>query len=217
MNISKVLIEKELRTIAEPTLRRLPKYLHLLKRMKNASTSYISSTTIAEELGLDSIQVRKDMAITGVVGKPKLGFEIDELIGAITHLLNWDNTTDAFLVGAGSLGSAILGYKNFDVHGLNIIAAFDNDPSKIGTVINGIEVLPIEKLEEMIESMKVQVGVITATPESAQRIAETMVKAGIKAIWNFAPTNLKLSKNVIIENTVLSYSLAVLTHKLKRK
>ena len=107
-------------------------------------------------------------------------------------------------------------FGNFDVHGLNIIAAFDNDPSKIGTVINGIEVLPIEKLEEMIESMKVQVGVITATPESAQSIAETMVKAGIKAIWNFAPTNLKLSKKVVIENTILSYSLAVLTYKLSQ-
>lgn len=212
-----ILIEKETKMIPEPTLRRFPKYIHLLKRLQNESTNFISSTTIAEELGLDSIQVRKDMAITGVIGKPKLGFAIDELIQSLTHILNWDNVTDAFLVGAGSLGSAILGYKNFDVYGLNIIAAFDNDPSKIRTVVNGVEVLPIEKLGDMIERMHINIGVITSTPESAQKIAETMVNAGITAIWNFAPRHLKLPSNIIVENAQLSYSLGVLTHKLAQK
>lgn len=214
---NEILIEKEIKMISEPTLRRFPKYIHLLKRIKNESNNYISSTTIAEELGLDSIQVRKDMAITGVIGKPKLGFDIDELIQSITHILNWDNVTDAFLVGAGSLGSAILGYKNFDAYGLNIIAAFDNDPSKIGTVLNGIEVLPIEKLGDMIERMHINIGVITSSPESAQKIADIMVNAGITAIWNFAPRHLKLPSNIIVENAQLSYSLGVLTHKLAKQ
>ena len=149
-------IEKEIKMIPEPTLRRFPQYIHLLKRLRKESTQYISSTTIADELELDSIQVRKDLAITGVVGKPKLGFDIDELISALSNILNWDNSTDAFLVGAGSLGSALLGYKNFNQYGLNIVAAFDNDPNKIGKTISGIEVLSIEKFGNMVERMKVE-------------------------------------------------------------
>ncbi|MBA4251701.1 MAG: redox-sensing transcriptional repressor Rex [Chlorobiaceae bacterium] len=203
--------------IPEPTLRRFPQYIHLLKRLRKESTQYISSTTIADELELDSIQVRKDLAITGVVGKPKLGFDIDELISALSNILNWDNSTDAFLVGAGSLGSALLGYKNFNQYGLNIVAAFDNDPNKIGKTISGIEVLPLEKFGNMVERMKVHIGIITAPPEAAQKIAEVMVQSGIQAIWNFSSIHLKVPFNIIVEDALLTQSLGVLTHTLSEK
>ena len=96
--------EKSPKAVPEPTLRRFPKYIQLLKRLKSENIRFISSTMISEELGLDSIQVRKDLSLTGVVGKPKLGFDLDELMQALLHTLNWDNINDAFLVGAGSLG-----------------------------------------------------------------------------------------------------------------
>ncbi|MFA7289802.1 MAG: redox-sensing transcriptional repressor Rex [Melioribacteraceae bacterium] len=209
-----MIAEKQVKALSERTLRRLPRYIEILKRLKNEKIEFVSSNVIAEELGLDSIQVRKDLAATGVIGKPKLGFAIDELISGIKHTLNWDNQTDAFLVGAGSLGSAILGYKTFSDHGLNIIAAFENEPSKVGEIINNITILPIEKLADMAFRMKVHIGVITVPIDQAQSVADMMIEGGIRAIWNFAPTHLKVPDFVIVENAQLSHSLGVLTHKL---
>ena len=209
-----MVLEKQVKALSERTLRRLPRYIEILKRLKSEKIEFASSNMIADELGLDSIQVRKDLAATGVIGKPKLGFAIDELIFGIKHTLNWDNQTDAFLVGAGSLGSAILGYKTFSDHGLNIIAAFENEPSKVGEIINHITVLPIEKLSDMAYRMKVHIGVITVPAGEAQKVADMMIEGGIKAIWNFAPVHLKVPDFVIVENAQLSHSLGVLTHKL---
>ena len=210
-------IDKNLCGIPEPTLRRLPKYIDLLKRLKNSNIKYISSKTIADKLNLDSIQVRKDLAITGTIGRPKIGFELDELITALIHTLNWDNLTDAFIVGAGSLGAALIRYKNFASCGLNIVAAFDTDDEKVGTNINDIEILPVEKLADMTARMHINIGILTVPEEDAQSIAETMVEGGISAIWNFAPTHLRLPKGIIVENAQLTQSLGVLTHKLKKK
>jgi len=206
-----------LKVIPEPTLKRLPKYIDLLSRMEKENIKYVSSSMISEILGLDSIQVRKDLSITGAIGKPKIGFELDELLAALKHTLNWDNVTDAFLIGVGSLGSAILGYKDFSSYGLNIISAFDNDPSKIGSVVNGIEILPIEKLSDMIKRMHIHIGVLTVPAEAAQHISEIMIDAGISSIWNFAPVHLKVPNEIIVENAQLTQSLGVLTHKLAEK
>jgi len=208
-------IRKEpVKALPEPTLRRFPKYLQLLKRLKIENIRYIASNMIADELGLDSIQVRKDLSLTGIIGKPKLGFDLDELTQSLFHSLNWDNINEAFLVGAGSLGNAIMGYKNISAYGFKIIAAFDNDASKIGSIMNNIEILPIENLTDMIVSMNINIGVITTPEETAQQIANLMISGGIKAIWNFAPVHLKVPENIIIENAQLSQSLGVLTHKL---
>ncbi|MFA7418377.1 MAG: redox-sensing transcriptional repressor Rex [Melioribacteraceae bacterium] len=210
-------VEKHLGGIPEPTLRRLPKYIDLLKRLQSTNVKYVSSNYIADKLNLDSIQVRKDLAITGIIGKPKLGFDLDELIRSLNHTLNWDNLNDAFLVGIGSLGSAIIGYRAFSSYGLNIVAAFDNDPEKVGKTVNGIEILPVTKLGEMIKRMKINIGILTVPAEDAQTIADEMAEAGISAIWNFAPTHLKVNKDVIVENAQLTQSLGVLTHKLAEK
>ena len=210
-------LEKQIKGVPEPTLRRFPKYIQLLKRLQMENVRFISSNTIADELGLDSIQVRKDLSLTGIIGKPKLGFDCEELLRALFHTLNWDNIHDAFIVGAGSLGNAILGYQTFRLYGLNIIAAFDNDPEKIGKRINGVEIFPVEKLYAMIERMHVNIAVLTIPHEEAPAIAEKMIEAGISAIWNFAPVHIKAPKDVIIENASLAQSLGVLTHKLAEK
>ncbi len=209
--------EKSIVRVPEPTLRRLPKYINLLEKLKRESVQFVSSNLISEELGLDSIQVRKDLALTGISGKPKLGFNLGELLQALYHTLNWDNSNDAFLAGAGSLGSALLGYKTFKDYGLNIIAAFDVNPSLTGTKINETEILPIDKLAEMITRMHVNIGVICVPADEAQQIADLMVQGGIKAIWNFAPVHLKVPAGIIVENAQLSQSLGVLTHKLAER
>ncbi len=205
---------KKLISAPLPTLKRLPRYLHILQDLKAKGIKQVSATIIAEELGIDSIQVRKDLSTTGIIGKPKIGFELNELIDHIVHFLNWDNMTDAFLVGLGGLGKAILGYDNFKNYGLNIVAAFDTDPELLDTKVHCVGVFDIKKLEDLAQRMKIHIGVLTVPVSAAQEVAEKMVAGGIKAIWNFAPVKLKLPDNIIIENVFLSQSLGVLTHRL---
>ncbi len=208
------MIEIKTKPTPEPTLRRLPKYLQLLALLKEQNIEEVSSTVIANELGLDPTQVRKDIQYTGIEGKPKTGFITTELIKSIRSFLNWDNITDAFLVGAGSLGTAMLGYDRFKQHGVNFVAAFDNDPAKIGEFIHGVPVLSTDKLTNLTSRMKVHIGVLTVPAPAAQALANMMIEGGIQAIWNFAPTHIKVPENIIVENAQLSHSLAVITRKL---
>lgn len=203
-----------LRTASVPTLKRLPLYLRLLRKMKENGVDYASGAVVARELGLDPIVVRKDLAITGTVGRPRLGFPMDELITAIEDFLGWSNVTDAFLVGVGNLGSALLGYKGFEQYGLRIVAAFDYDPDIIGTEIHGTPILDVKQMPSMAKSMHVQIGVLTVTASVAQEVANAMIEGGIRAIWNFTPTTLEVPKHVILQREELASSLAVLSRRL---
>ncbi len=204
----------ERKTAGVPTIKRLPLYLRLLRKMKAEGEDYASGTVVARELGLDPIVVRKDLAITGAVGRPRLGFPMDEIISAIEDFLGWSNTSDAFLVGVGNLGRALLGYKGFEQHGMRIVAAFDTDPAIIGTVVHGKTVLDAKKLPEMAKELHVQIGVLTVTASVAQSVANAMVEGGIRAIWNFTPTTLDVPDHVILQREELASSLAVLSHRL---
>lgn len=203
------------RVAPEPTLRRLPSYYRFLKYLQYEGRGLVSCTHIAHDQGLDPTQVRKDLAVTGIVGKPKVGYEVPVLIAAIESFLGWDNAQEAFLVGAGSLGTALLGYSGFKEYGLNIIAAFDVDPGKVGQKLHGKVVMPLEKLSNLATRMHIHMGIITTPAEAAQAVADQMVAGGIRAIWNFAPVCLKVPPSVIVENVQLSSSLAVLSNKLR--
>lgn len=198
----------------EPTLRRLPSYHSFLKHLAGEGRRLVSCTHIAHEFSLDATQVRKDLAVTGIVGKPKVGYEVPQLLEAIEQFLGWDNTREAFLVGAGSLGTALLGYDGFKDHGLDIVAAFDLDPDKIGTRIHDKHVVSLHKLPDLAQRMHIHLGVITTPAAAAQQVADLMVEGDMRAIWNFAPVSLKVPPGVIVENVQLSSSLAVLSSKL---
>lgn len=206
--------QMERKTAGVPTLKRLPLYLRLLRKMKEAGEEYASGTVVAKELGLDPIVVRKDLAITGAVGRPRLGFPMDEIISAIEDFLGWSNTSDAILVGVGNLGTALLGYQGFEQHGMRIVAAFDSDPKIIGQQIHGKTILDITKMPELAKRMHVQIGVLTVTASVAQEVADAMVAGGIRAIWNFTPTTLDVPEHVILQREELASSLAVLSHRL---
>lgn len=197
-----------------PSVRRLPAYLRFLQTLKARGRDVVSCTHIGEELGLVSTQVRKDLAITGIVGKPKVGYIVPELIQAIQDFLGWNNTTDAFLVGAGSLGNALLGYEGFKEYGLNIVAAFDVDPKKVGAQVHGREVFPLEKLHDLVARMHVLIGVLTVPASAAQDAANYLILSGIRAIWNYTPVQLEVPPSVIVEDVKLSASLAVLSSRL---
>jgi redox-sensing transcriptional repressor len=204
----------EQKTAGVPTLKRLPLYLRLLRKMKEAGKEYASGAVVARELGLDPIVVRKDLAITGAVGRPRLGFQLDEIITAIEYFLGWSNTTDAVLAGVGNLGTALLGYQGFGQHGLRIKAAFDSNPRLIGKPIHGKTVLDIKKLPSLARRMHVQIGILTATASVAQEIADAMIAGGIRGIWNFTPAKLTVPPKVTLQREDLASSLAVLSHRL---
>jgi redox-sensing transcriptional repressor len=207
----------QIRSTPEPSLRRLARYLDLLHKLQKDGQITVSSTQIGSEMSSDPTQVRKDIEYTGIIGKPKTGYIITELIYSIETFFNWNNVSDAFLVGAGNLGRAILGYEHFKKYGLNIVTAFDVSPDLIGTEINNIPILDLEKLTNLAQRMKIHIGVITTPVECAQEVADKMVEGGIKAIWNFAPVHLKTPEGIIVEHTHLTQSLAVLTKNLHKQ
>ena len=204
-------------SIPIPTIKRFPSYLRILNQAKDAGKKYISATNLAEELGLNPIQVRKDISSTGIEGKPKIGFDIDELIHYITHVLGWDNTTDALIVGAGNLGSAIARYDGFASYGLKIVAIFDKSTEKIGTSVGSFTVKSMESLNRFIMENRISIAVITVPAIQAQAVCDLLVKCGIRGIWNFAPKDLKVPESVVVQRTDLATSFAVLSVKLSKK
>jgi redox-sensing transcriptional repressor len=205
---------QEIKPFPVPALRRLPAYLRFLRKLAESGREAVSCTHIAQDLRLDPTQVRKDLEMTAIIGRPRIGYPVAELIAAIEDFLGWNNTRDAFLAGAGSLGAALAGYKPFNDHGLNIVAAFDTDPDKVGKTIHDVVILPSSKLPELARRMHIHIGIITVPAEAAQDVADLMISGGIQAIWNFAPANLNVPEGTILEDVHLFSSLAVLTNRL---
>jgi redox-sensing transcriptional repressor len=199
---------------AAPSIRRLPSYLHTIRQLQHEGSEYISGTLIAQELNLEPIQVRKDLAITGIIGKPKRGYPVDDLINAIERFLGWDDLRDTVLVGVGNLGSALIGYPEFQFHGLNIVAAFDTDPQKIGTTVHGVKVLSADTLAIQVRSFKVKMAILTVPSPAAQEMADVLIGAGILGIWNFTNVKLKVPASVIVQKEDLTSGYAMLCVKM---
>ena len=200
--------------ISKRTLYRLPVYLSLLQEKVKEGVEYISATSIANILGLNHVQVRKDLSCASSAGRPKVGYETKVLIKDLQNFLDYNNTKDAVIVGAGGLGKALLGYDGFKSYGLNIVAAFDVNSALCGKQINGKTIFHVDKLPELTKRMNIHIGIITAPAENAQSICDTLVKSGVLAIWNFAPVSLTVPKGIIVQNENMATSLAILSNKL---
>jgi redox-sensing transcriptional repressor len=204
--------------LSRQAIQRLPNYLQHLRKMKSQGITVASASVIAASLRLNEVQVRKDIAaVSSVPGRPKLGFSVDLLIRDLEEFLGYNNVDDAVLVGCGSLGTALLNYKGFEAIGLNIVAAFDADEEKCGTLIGEKQILPMEKLQPLCKRLNIHIGIITAPAEAAQKIADDMVECGILAIWNFAPVRIVLPKDILVQNENMAASLALLSKHLKEK
>ncbi len=206
--------DDSVRSYPLPSVRRMPMYLRYLKQERQQGRSHVSCTHIAEHLNLNSIQVRKDLALTGIVGRPKVGYEVDALVAAVESFLGWNNTQDAFLVGVGSLGRALLGYDGFQEYGLKIVAGFDTSPELIGTTIHGKEILDISMLVDLMQRMHIHIGILTVPAQAAQEITDLMVSAGVRAIWNYTPSKLRVPPSVVVEDVRMAASFAVLSTRL---
>ncbi len=206
----------ELKVQKMPSVRRLPTYLHKLMEMRKAGQDIVATPELAKYMQCSEIAVRKDLAITGAVGQPGVGYRIKDVIDAIRSYLNWNSTSEAVLAGAGSLGAALLGYEGFEEYGLRIIAAFDSDPDKIGGSVHGRQVFDIRRLPELCSRLQVRMGIICVPAQHAQEVADLMVQGGVRGIWNFSNVRLKLPDDVVVQREVIAGGLAVLSVKLQR-
>lgn len=175
---------------------RLSLYLRELERLVRDGHATTSSTQLGGVLGFTDAQVRKDLAYFGHFGYPGIGYRCDELIVAIRRILGTDQTWTVALVGAGNLGRALLGYRGFQQRGFHFVAAFDTDPVKIGTLIEGLPVMHLDRLPQVTQENRIRLGMIAVPAVAAQSVADRLLAAGVEGILNFAPVTLNLPGTV---------------------
>lgn len=198
-----------------PTMRRMPSYLHKLFQMRMNGEISVSCTDLAQYMGIEPIVTRKDIAATGLKGHRGYGYRINDLIDAILAYIGWDRKTSATLIGAGALGSALLGYTDFIDYNLRIESVFDSDPQKVGREIHGHEIFDIETIERRLKNDPPKIGIICVSGVAAQKTADILVSLGIRYIWNFANICLQVPPGVIVQREVIAGGLAVLSAKIK--
>lgn len=201
--------------LPEPTLRRLPWYLALLSSLRKRNVEYVSSTRIADELQVDASQIAKDLSFLNIKGKTRIGYEVVQLEKVLREFLGFDIRHNAVILGAGSLGGALMRDSGLQRYGLNIVAGFDINSEIVGTHIGDIEVLPLERLAETVRSLNVAVGIITVPNEAAQSISDLCVASGITAIWNFTPVRIRVRPGIVIQNTSIYSNLAVIYNRMQ--
>ena len=204
---------KDKSNISAASLKRMPQYLRVLKEKQQKNEEFISSATIAKELMLNSIQVRKDLAfVSESEGKPRVGFEVSELIKNLEDFLALKKSVDAIIIGAGRLGHALLNYNGFE-NNISIVATFDSDKNKC----DNNKVFYISKMESIIKRNNIDIGIIAVPKAEAQKVCDQLISYGIKAIWNFAPTHIKVPDGIILKNEDLSASLSILLKMVENK
>lgn len=201
--------------VPEPTLRRLPWYLAYAKLARQQGETHLSSTQIAQKIGIDASQVAKDFSFVTVSGKTRVGYEIDELITTLEQFLGFTNCHKAFLFGAGSLGSSLLHDNGLTQYGLEVVAAFDIKVELVGTQINRIPIQHLDRFMEIQAQTGVQIGILTVPVNRAQEVADIMIAGGIKAIWNFTPFRIRVPEDIVVQNTSLYAHLAVMFNRLR--
>lgn len=198
-------------------LHRLMAYYRLLHNWTaKDSVRTVTSAKIGEALDIDPTQVRKDLAGIGVVGMGRVGFDMCEICRSIRHELGFDREYEAVLIGVGHLGGALLAYSVFGRYGLRIVAAFDHDKRRVGGKVGGVVVRPMSTLKPFMKRRRIRVAILTTPVEESQLVTDRVVSAGVKAIWNFAPTQLVVPPGVLVRNEHISRGLSEIAYHLRR-
>jgi redox-sensing transcriptional repressor len=203
--------------IADSTVRRLSAYLRFLEDFETRGLSTISSEELANRGGTTSAQVRKDLSFFGSFGKRGLGYSVPELAGRLREILGLGKEWRVVIVGAGKIGAALAQYRGFRQRGFNILAAYDNSADKIGRKLEGIPVRDIDQLERDIQRDKPDIVVLTVPGDEAQKVVDRVVKAGVKAILNFAPAQLQAPPDVAIKTVNMAMELEGLSFALTNR
>lgn len=208
---------KEHIVISKATIDRLPLYFRTLRLIQQEGTEIISSEELGRRIGVTPEQIRKDLASFGEFGKKGVGYFVRELIRNIGEILGLHRNWNIAIVGVGHLGWALANYRNFASLGFNLAAVFDVDPAKVGQFIGGVEIFSLDRLEEVAREKNIHIGVITVPAESAQAVADKLVAAGVRGIWNFAPIKLNVAENVRLVSEDLSVGLSSISYYLSRQ
>ncbi|OBZ17534.1 MULTISPECIES: redox-sensing transcriptional repressor Rex [Bacillales] len=203
--------------ISEAVVRRLPIYLQVLNEMHNREIQTVSSQDLGVKLDLNPAQIRKDLAYFGDFGRKGVGYDVVYLIEKIRQILKVDQTIKVALVGAGNLGHALCNYNKYSKDNMQITAVFDVHPSKIGTSINNLIVLPMSELVKTVAEQKIRIGIITVPAFEAQNVANQFVEAGVEGILNFAPAILRVPDEIRIHNADFTKELLSLAYYLVRE
>lgn len=201
--------------VSNAIIRRLPRYRRYLNELRKQGVQKISSNELSELIGYTASQIRQDLNTFGGFGQQGYGYSVEYLYNEINKILGLDKEYKTVVAGLGNLGQAITNYTYYGKIGFNIVGLFDVNPRVVGLVINGVEVQDTSKLEEFVRENNVDIGIICVNKESAQSVADTLVKGGVAGIWNFAPIDLEIPKNVAIENVHLSESLHTLAFQIR--
>ena len=204
-------------TISKATIDRLPLYYRTLRLAQDDGMDIISSDELGRRLELTPEQIRKDLALFGQFGKKGVGYYVNELKFNVGKILGLDNHWNIAIVGIGHLGVALANYQNFIALGFNLVALFDNDPNIIGKTVNHVKVKSIDELQSCAKNLKIDIGVIAVPAQFAQQVADKLVKANIKGIWNFAPVKMRVPEDVKIVNEDLSVGLSRLSYYITGK
>lgn len=198
---------------SDKVINRLTLYHCILTDYLSKHIEFISSPQIANLLKIDDSQVRKDISLLNNVGKCRVGYIVKELKDTIERTLGFEKPKEAFIVGAGNLGSALAKYDNFANYGLKVLALFDNDTLKVGMKVNDKEVFHISKLPNLAERLGVEIAIMTVPREYAQKTADFLIESNIKYIWNFTPTVLSVPEYVQVWNENLMGNFLHFTYK----
>lgn len=202
------------KVISKAVINRLPRYYRYLGDLLNNKVDKISSKELSELMNVTASQIRQDLNNFGVFGQQGYGYNVEFLYNEIAKILNLHKKHNIIIVGAGNLGRAIANYTDFEKRGFVIVGIFDTNPELIGKKINNIEIMDFSIIEEFLKDRDVHIGTITVPKSHAVDVANVLVGAGIKAIWNFAPVDLALDEDILVENVHLTASLMQLSYNI---
>ena len=204
------------RIISQATIDRLPLYFRTLQLVEEEKTSIISSDELGKRLDITPEQIRKDLATFGQFGRKGIGYDVRELKSRISNILGLQNRWRLAIVGVGHLGGALANYVNFASLGFSVVALFDKNKEIVGTEVNGIKVNTVSAMKKVIAKREVDIGIITVPATEAQNVADKLVEAGVKGIWNFAPIKLNVPSEIPLVNEDLSIGLSALSYHMSQ-
>ena len=205
------------RRIPQATVARLPLYLRALDEMANERAATISSDALAARAGVNAAQVRKDLSYLGSYGTRGVGDDVAYLVMQINRQLGLGEAHRVAIIGAGRLGQALAGYGGLPARGFQVVAAFDNDPSKVGTPVGSVRIEPVSRMPIVLEDERVAVAIVTTPASSAQAVADIAVLAGVRSILNFAPTTINVPPGVALRQVDLGIELQILSFYQERQ
>ena len=199
------------KNISMAVIKRLPKYHRYLGELVKNDVDRISSKELSEKIGFTASQIRQDLNCFGDFGQQGYGYNVKELYNQINGILGLTRKYKTVMIGAGNIGQAVANYSSFEKLGFHLQGIFDINPKVIGIKIRDIEIMDIDYLDTFLKENHIDIGIICVTRVNAQKVCDILVNNDVKGIWNFAPVDLEVPSDVIVENVHLSDSLLTLS------